>query len=173
MSLRRTAVVVALVALVALTVPLAIVPAQAKILNACAVLAPEELETVFEQPFAKGTVLQGDYCSFGKPSAAEVPNIVVQVLVTRSKTVQKAERIFEREVTTTQELAGTINDVKALGDDAFSAFFIGTDQVTVRVGKVIGRFRIDEPDSDNVYPEHAIAVAQAAAPRLENYSKAG
>lgn len=148
-------------------------PARAKILDACAVLAPEELETIFEQPFAKGTVLQGDYCSFGKPAAADVPDIVVQILVTRRKTVEKAKRIFEREATTSQDLAGSITDVKALGDDAFSAFFIGTDQVTVRVGKVIGRFRIDEPDSDNVYPEQAIAVAQAAAPRLENYSKAG
>ena len=170
MSLRRAAVVVALIAL---TVPLAVAPAYAKILSACAVVAPEELETVFEQPFAKGTVLQGDYCSFGKPAAADVPNIVVQILVTRRKTVEKAKQIFEREATTSQDLAGSITDVKALGDDAFSAFFIGTDQVTVRVGKVIGRFRIDEPDSDNVYPEQAIAVAQAAAPRLENYSKAG
>jgi len=170
MSLRRAAVVVALIAL---TVPLAVAPAHAKILNACAVVAPEELETVFEQPFTKGTVLQGDYCSFGKPAAADVPNIVVQILVTRRKTVDQAKRIFEREAATSQDLAGSINDIEALGDDAFSAFFIGTDQVTVRVGKVIGRFRIDEPDSDNVYPEQAIAVAQAAAPRLENYSKAG
>jgi hypothetical protein len=170
MPVRRLA---GLAALCALAIPLMAPAAGAKILNGCAVLAPEELETIFEQPFRKGTVLQGSYCSFNKPAAADVPDIVVQVLVTRSKTVAKAKRIFDGEAATSQELAGSITDLEALGDGAFSAFVVGTDQVTVRVGKVVGRFRIDEPDSDDVYPEQSIAVATAAAPRLENYSTAG
>jgi hypothetical protein len=170
MSLRRLACFGALVVL-ALTGTA--VPAHAKTLNGCAVLAREELETIFEQPFAKGTVLQGDYCQFNKAAAAEVPNIIVQVLVTRFKDVAKAKTQFERAAVTSEDLAGSVSNVKALGDEAFSAFLIGTDQVTVRAGKVIGRFRIDQPDSDNTFGEQALAVALAAAPRLENYSKAG
>ncbi len=171
MSLRRLA---GLVALGALAVSFAAPPAGAKILNGCAVLAQEELETIFEQPFAKGTVLQGDYCQFRKPSTAEVPDILVQVLVKRSKTVEQAKKIFARDAQTAQELAASFSELPSVGDEAFQAFLIGTDQVTVRVGKVVGRFRIDQPDSaEAAFPEQAIAVAQAAEPRLENYSKAG
>ena len=170
MSRHRTVVFVALVALASV---LTVAPASAKTLNGCAVLAPEELETIFEQPFAKGTVLQGDYCAFTKPAEAEVPNIIVEVLVTRAKTVAKAKQVYDRAATTSEDLAGSIANVKAVGDEAFSSFFIGTDQLTVRVGKVVGRIRIDEPDSDDTFGEQLIAVGKAAAPRLENYSKAG
>jgi hypothetical protein len=173
MLLRRLLCLVALVALGALTVVTLAVPAHAKLLNGCALLAQEELETIFEQPFAKGTVLQGDYCEFHKPSGADIPNIVVQVLVNRSKTPEKAKQVYQRAVNTSTELAGGATEVRGVGDDAFSAYFLGVDEVTVLEGRVVGRFRVDEPDTDNTYAEQVVAVAQAAAPRLENYSKAG
>lgn len=164
---------VALAALVALATTLATVSAGAKVLNGCAVLAQEELETIFEQPFSKGAMQQGDYCAFDKPSRADIPDIIVEVLVTRSKSVAKAKQVFDREATTGGELAGSVTDVDAVGDEAFSTFLIGTDELTVRVGKVVGRFRVHEPESDSTFGEQIIAVGQAAALRLENYSKAG
>lgn len=170
MRLRR---LVCLVALGALSAALLASPAHAKLLNGCAVLAQEELETIFEQPFAKGTVLQGDYCQFQKPSGADIPDIVVQVLVNRFKTPEKAKRMYQRAAATSIELAGGATEVKNVGDDAFSAQFLGVDEVTVLEGRVIGRFRVDEPGSDDTFAEEVVAVAQAAAPRLENYSKAG
>jgi hypothetical protein len=169
MPARRTVLFVALVALVT---GLSIVPAHAKVLNGCAVLAQEELETIFEQPFAKGEVLQGQYCQFAKPSSAEVPNILVQVLVTRYKDVPAAERAFDRQETTSTELAGGVTPVRRVGDEAFSTVFLGVDQITVRAGKVVGHIRVDEPDSDATFADQVLAVAEAAAPRLRNYSKA-
>lgn len=162
------------VALGVLTLTLTAAPAPAKILDGCAALAPEELETIFEQPFTPGTVLTGDYCAFTKPSTAKVPDIVVQALVKKWKTVAKAKRAFDRDVRTTQELVGSVTELPGLGDEAFQSYFIGTDQVVVRVGKVVGRFRVDEPDSpEDVYPEQVVAVAQVAAPKLDALSKAG
>jgi hypothetical protein len=57
MPVRRLA---GLAAFCALVMSLMAPAAGAKILDACVVLAPEELETIFEQPFTKGTVLQGE-----------------------------------------------------------------------------------------------------------------
>ena len=63
--------------------------------------------------------------------------------------------------------------MKGVGDEAFSSYFLGTDTLTVRVGHVIARVRIDQPDSDDTYGLQIVAVAEAALPRLQNLAKAG
>jgi len=147
-------------------------PASAKPINACPVLAPEELEGIFEQPFRTGVRIQGDYCQFSRPAAADVPNVLVRVLANRYKSAKVARREFDQAERTMRELAVSVQNVPGVGDEAVSASFVGVDQLVVRTGKVVGIIRIDEPDADTSFPEQLVAVAQAAAPRLRNLSEA-
>ena len=172
-SVRR---IVCLVALVAGSVAgvLASAPtAHAKILNGCVVITPAELEFIFEQKFVIGESLPGDYCQFTKRPEDKTDNILIRVLVNRMKDEKAARQTYDRAATTATELAGSAADVKGVGDEAFSSYFLGTDTLTLRVGRVIARFRIDQPGSDDAYGLQIVAVAEAALPRLQNLSKAG
>lgn len=163
----------AALAIAAVLVAAAPASARAKPINACPVLAPEELEAIFGQPFRTGVRTQGDYCQFTKPAAAEVPNIVVKVLANRYKSAKTARREFDQAERTMRELAVSVENVRGIGDEAVSASFVGVDQLVVRTGKVVGIIRIDEPGADTSFAEQLVAVAQAAAPRLRNLSEAG
>jgi hypothetical protein len=173
MPVRRTVCIVALLAGMLATGLFAAPAAHAKVLNGCVVVTPEELEFIFEQRFVIGEDLPGDYCQFTKDPGERTDNILIRVLVNRMKDEQAAQAAYERAATTATELAGQADEVKGVGDEAFSSYFLGTDTLTVRVGRVIGRFRIDQPDSDDTYGLQIVAVAEAALPRLQNLSKVG
>jgi hypothetical protein len=173
MVVRRIVCLVALVVGSTVGVLAAAPAAHAKVLNGCLAITPEELEFIFEQRFVIGEDPPGDYCQFTKNPADETDNILIRVLVNRTKDEATAQDAYDRAVTTATELAGSVSDVKGVGDEAFSSFFLGTDTLTVRVGRVIGRFRIDQPDSDDTFGLQIVAVAEAALPRLQNLSKAG
>ena len=173
MAVRRILCLVALVGGMVTTGLFAAPAAHAKVLNGCLVITPEELEFIFEQKFVIGESLPGDYCLFTKRPEDKTDNILIRVLVNRAKDEQAAQQTYERAATTATELAGPVADVKGVGDEAFSSYFLGTDTLTVRVGRVIARFRIDRPDSDDTYGLQIVAVAEAAVPRLQNFSKAG
>lgn len=173
MAVRRFLCLVALVAGTVTTGLFAAPAAHAKVLNGCVVITPEELEFIFEQKFVIGESLPGDYCQFTKRPEDETDDIRIRVLVNRTKNEKTAQQAYDRAATTATELAGTAADVKGLGDEAFSSYFLGTDTLTVRVGRVIARFRIDQPDSDDAFGLQIVAVAEAAVPRLQNLAKAG
>lgn len=173
MVVRRFVCLVALVVGSAVGVLVAAPVAHAKVLNGCVVITPEELEFIFDQRFVIGEDPPGDYCQFTKNPLDKTDNILIRVLVSRTKDEKMAQEAYDRAATTATELAGSVSDVKGVGDEAFSSYFLGTDTLTVRVGRVLGRFRIDQPDSDDTFGLQIVAVAEAALPRLQNLSKAG
>lgn len=154
----------------ALTAVLAAPPvraaAPAKRLEPCSVLTNVELEPIFERPFRIGIEDDGGNCLFRKPQLLQKDDIVVAVMPARYRSAARAKQKFAKARRLTTELAGQVEDV-ATGDDAFSAILIGTDLVTMRVGRVVTSIRVENNDDDEaVYRDQAIAIAQAIAVRL-------
>jgi hypothetical protein len=138
----------------------------AKALKPCSVLAPDDLEPIFERPFRIGLADAGGGCRFRKPQLLKKDNIVVSVIPERFNSVKGAKKAFTDAKRVTTELAGQVEDV-ASGNDAFYALLIGTDLLTIRVGRVVVSTRVENNDDDEAtYHDQVIAVGQAIAVRL-------
>ena len=158
------------VAVVALTVVLAAPPVGAgvlaKRLKPCSALTNVELEPIFERPFRIGIEDDGGNCLFRKPQLLKKDDILVSVMPARYGSVAQAKQKFAKAKRLTIELAGQVEDV-ASGDEAFYTILIGTDLVTMRVGRVVTSVRVENNDDDEAtYHDQAIAIAQAIAVRL-------
>ena len=145
-------------------------PAQASVvmkrLKPCSVLAPEDLEPIFERPFRIGLEDEGGGCLFRKPQLSKKDDIVVSVIPERFGSVKDAKKEFAKTKSVTTELAGQVEKV-ASGNDAFYALLIGTDLLTMRVGRVVVSARVENNDDDEAtYHDQIIAVGQAIAVRL-------
>jgi len=157
---------------VALAVGIALVagatPAGAKRVPPCTLLTPEELEPIFELTFAAGRLEQGDACRFAPPAEDDVPEIVVTLRAERYASTKKAKRAYTRSADITTELSATsITEVGRVGDEAFYASFVGTDQLTLRVGRFVVELGVDQPGDEDVnFPEQAVAVGQVLATKL-------
>ena len=163
------------IAVVALAVPTTGATASAKTAKPvppCKLLFPEDLEPVFHQPWRKGVQQLGGACLWQKPTSADVPPIVVSLLLHRSPTIRKAEKAYTSAADVTQELADQIEPVKDLGDSAFRSTLIGTDLVTVRVDRTIADIRVKrDDDSGKLYPDETVGVAAIVAARLTPSTK--
>jgi hypothetical protein len=164
---HRSVLVVAAVGLTAvLGFPAAGVGVVAKALKPCSVLAPEDLQPIFEQPFRKGVQDDGGNCVFRRPQLLKKPDIVVSVMPERFASVQRAKKAFAKAKSLTTELAGQVQDV-ASGNDAFYALLIGTDLLTMRVGRVVVSTRVENRNNGQAtYHDQVIAVSRAVAARL-------
>jgi hypothetical protein len=167
MATRRRAVV-----LVALTIGIAVVagapPAGAKRVPPCTLLTPEDLEPIFELTLARGRLEQGDRCRWAPPPEDDVPEIVVTLRAEQYASVKKAKRAFQQssDITTQLSSAG-ITEVDRVGDKAFYAFFVGTDQLTLRIGRFVAELGVDQADDpEAIFPEQAVAVGQVIATKL-------
>jgi hypothetical protein len=149
-------------------VVLSAAPAGAKEVPPCSLITPDELGPLFEQPFQRGRVEAGDACTFKRPRDADVPNIVVMTRGERYKSVKKAKRAFEESRRITRELAAVEpTPMDGIGDEAFFAYFVGTDQITLRVGRVLVELGVDNPDDEETtFPEQTAATALAIATKL-------
>lgn len=134
----------------------------------CTLLTPEELEPIFELTFAAGRLEQGDACRFAPPTEDDVPEIVVTLRAERYASTKKAKRAFARAGNITTELsAASVTTVDRVGDEAFYAFFVGTDQLTLRVGRFVVELGVDQPDDEDAsFPEQIVGVGQVLATRL-------
>jgi len=149
-----------------LAVPSAGAGVLARPLKPCSVLRPVELEPIFERPFRRGIQDDGGNCLFRKPQALAKDDIVVSVMPERFGSVKRAKQEFSKAKRLTAELAGQVEDV-AIDDQAFYALLIGTDLLTMRVGRVVTSIRVENNDDDEaVYHDQAIGVGQAVAARL-------
>ena len=149
-----------------LAVPSAGAGVLARPLKACSVLRPVELEPIFERPFRRGIQDDGGNCLFRKPQALAKDDIVVSVMPERFGSVKRAKQEFTKAKRLTAELAGQVEDV-AIDDQAFYALLIGTDLLTMRVGRVVTSIRVENNDDDEaVYHDQVIGVGQAIAARL-------
>jgi hypothetical protein len=150
----------------ALVAPVAGAGIAAKALNPCSALTPEDLEPIFEQPFRKGLQDDGGNCLFRKPQLLKKDDIVVSVMPERFGSVKRAKKAFAEVKRVTTELAGQVEDVTS-GNQAFYALLIGTDLLTMRVGRVVVSARVENNDDDEAtYHDQVIAVGQAIAVRL-------
>jgi hypothetical protein len=164
--MRRTGrVVVALAIGVALSAAGLAAPVSAKAVNGCRLLTPEELEPIFERPFTLGSSVTGGACEFRRSDdAPRLDLIVVRVLAEKYATVAKAKKEFKKQADLTSELAAAVNPVPNVGDEAFSTFFIGADEMKLRVGKTIVDIRVDNlTDDEERYVEQLVLVGVAAA----------
>ena len=149
-----------------LAVPSAGAGVLARPLKPCSVLRPVELEPIFERPFRRGIQDDGGNCLFRKPQALAKDDIVVSVMPERFGSVKRAKQEFSKAKRLTAELAGQVEDV-AIDDQAFYALLIGTDLLTMRVGRVVTSIRVENNDDDEaVYHDQVIRVGQAIAARL-------
>lgn len=162
----RRALVVALAVGVALLA--SAVPAGAKRVPPCTLLTPEELEPIFELGFERGRLEQGDACLFAPPTENDVPEIVVTLRAEQFASTKKAKRAFQQSADIIHELSTAgATDVDRVGDEAFYALFVGTDQLTLRVGRFVaelGVYQVD--DEEAAFPEQSVAVGQVLAARL-------
>jgi hypothetical protein len=144
---------------------LASTAAGAKPADGCKLLTPEELEPVFERPFALGIPVAGGACAFRRhPEATRFDMVVVRVLAEKYATVAKARAAFKRASQLTTELALVTTPVDGVGDQAFASYLIGADELTLRVGKTIVELRVNNEDDDEArYALQVIAVGTAAA----------
>lgn len=166
MTTRRRALVVALVVGIAFLGGAA--PAGAKRVPPCTLLTPEELEPIFEMEFARGRLDQGDACRWTPPTESTGPEIVVSLRAEQFATTKKAKRAFQESADITKELSTAgATDVDRVGNEAFYALFVGTDQLTLRVRRFVvelSLFQVD--DEEATFPEQAVAVGQVLATRL-------
>lgn len=175
MSLR----VLMVIAVVALAVPSTSATSSAtatartaKPVPPCKLLFPEDLEPIFHQPWRKGVQQLGGACLWQKSTSADVPPIVVSLLLHRSPSIKKAKKAFTLAADVTQELADQIETVRDLGDSAFRSTLIGTDLVTVRVDRTIADIRVKrDDDSGKPYPDETVGVAAIVAARLTPSTK--
>lgn len=140
-------------------------PAAAKPVDGCKLLAPVELEAVFERPFAEGKAVAGGACEFRRhPEATRYDMVVVRVLADKYESVAKAKKAFARAKDLTVELALVANPLDGVGDEAFTSYLIGADELTFRAGKTIVELRVDnEDDEEKRYGDVIAAVGAAAA----------
>lgn len=138
----------------------------AKRLRPCSLVAPEELEPIFEQPFRKGVADEAGVCAYQLPALARGDDIVVSVLPQRFSSTPRAKQGFAKAERVTGELAPQVEPVQ-VGQEAFYSVLIGTDLLTMRVGRVVVTVRVENnDDAAAVYRDQAIAVGQAIALRL-------
>ena len=163
---RLALVIGACVLAAVLAVPSARAGVLARPLKPCSVLIPVELEPIFERPFRRGLEDDGGNCLFRKPQTLNKDDIVVSVMPERFGSVRRAKQEFAKAKRLTTELAGQVEDV-AIDDEAFYALLIGTDLLTMRVGRVVTSIRVENNDDDEAtYHDQVIGVGQAIAARL-------
>jgi hypothetical protein len=127
-------------------------------------LAARSLQPVFGQPFRNGITTGAAECEYHRPDASHIPDIVVSLVAERFKTVKKAKQAFQHSSDIFAELAGGVKKVDGIGDEAFSTYFIGSDEMTVRVGKMVTDLRVDRNDkTDARFPEEIVKVAALLA----------
>jgi hypothetical protein len=167
----RVAVVALLVPVLALVVMTSPMGAQApsKKPNPCKVLLPTDLEPIFEQPFKKGVEQLGGSCAFGRLDDADVdvPDIIVSVIVEQKASVKAAKAAFARGEKVTRELAGGVETIGAMGDEAYYAVLIGHDVFAIRVDRIVAEVRVDQTDDpDAVFRDQAIAAGDIVEARI-------
>lgn len=146
----------------ALTAP----SAEAKRLGACSVLAPEDLEPIFERAFRKGITDEAGACLFRIPALARGDKIVVSVIPQRFSSEKRAKQAFAKAERVTTEIGAQVEPVQA-GRDSFYSIVVGADLLTMRVGPVVVTVRVDDPDDATAtYRDQVIAVGEAVAVRL-------
>jgi hypothetical protein len=169
---RRTLIAIAVVALAVSTTSATASAKTTKPVPPCRLLFPEDLEPIFHQPWRKGVQQLGGACLWQKSTSAEVPPIIVSLLLHRAPSIKKAKKAFSKAADVTQELADQIEPVKDLGDSAFRSTLIGTDLVTVRVDRTIADIRVKrDDDSGKLYPDETVGVAAIVAARLTPSTK--
>jgi hypothetical protein len=126
-------------------------------------LAARSLQNVFGQPFRNGITTGASECEYHRPDGSHIPDIVVSLVAERFKTVKKAKQAFRHSSDILAELAGGVKKVDGIGDEAFSTYFIGSDEMTVRVGKMVTDLRVDRNDTDARYPREIVLVATLLA----------
>jgi hypothetical protein len=169
--MRRTGrVAVALAISVAMGVVVLAAPGAAMAVNGCRLLTPEELEPIFERPFTLGTSVTGGACEFRRSDdAPRLDLIVVRVLAEKYATVAKAKKEFKEAADLTSELAAAVTPVPNVGDEAFSTYFIGADEMKLRVGKTIVDIRVNNlNDNEARYVEQLVLVGVAAAAHVSS-----
>jgi hypothetical protein len=139
--------------------------ATAKPADGCKLLSIEELEPTFERPFAAGKRVAGGACEFRRhPEAVRFDMVVVRVLAEKYTSVAKARKAFARAKDLTTELALVATPVDGVGDQAFTSYLIGADELTLRVGKTIVEIRVDNEDDEGArYADVISAVGVAVA----------
>ncbi len=169
---RRTAAVVALGLILLVSAPASAgAGVHSKRLKACSVLTNADLEPIFERPFRVGLADDAGACNFRKPVLLKKDDIVVSVIPERLGSVKAAKRSFGEKLATTTELSGAAPESVRVGSEAFYTVFIGTDLLTMRLGRDVVEIRIENNDDDQlVYRDQAIAVAQAIAVHLATSS---
>ncbi len=179
--MRTPARLLIVIAVAAIAVPFTGATASAKPARPvppCKLLFPDDLEPIFHEPFRKGVQQLGGACQWQKSTSADLPPIVVSLLLHRSPTIKKAKKAFSKAADVTQELADQVETLNDLGDSAFRSTLIGTDLVTVRVDRTIADIRVKrDDDSEKLYPDETVGVATIVAARLtpstKSSSKAG
>ena len=182
--MRKAARLLIVIAVAAIAVPFTGATASAKPARpakpvpACKLLFPDDLQPIFHEPFRKGVQQLGGACQWQKSTSADLPPIVVSLLLHRAPSVKKAKKAFSNAADVTQELADEVETLNDLGDSAFRSTLIGTDLVTVRVDRTIADIRVKrDDDSGKLYPDETVGVATIVAARLtpstKSSSKAG
>jgi hypothetical protein len=168
----RTLIVIAVMAVAVPTTSATASAKTAKPVPPCKLLFPDDLEPVFHEPFRKGAQQLGGACLWQKSTSADLPPIVVSLLLHRSPSIKKAKKAFSRAADVTQELADQVETIKDVGDSAFRSTLIGTDLVTVRVDRTIADIRVKrDDDSGKLYPDETVGVAAIVAARLTPSTK--
>jgi len=168
----RTLIAVAVVALVVPSTSVTASAKTAKPVPACKLLFPEDLQPIFHEPFHKGVQQLGGACLWQKSTSADLPPIVVSLLLHRAPSTKKARTAFTKAADVTQELADQIEPLTDLGDSAFRSTLIGSELVTVRVDRTIADIRVKrDDDSGRMYPDETVGVATIVAARLTPSTK--
>lgn len=142
-------------------------PVSAKPPNPCRVLLPADLDTIFEQPWGNGKGKLGGGCEFLRAEGADVPDIVVSLVVEEKSSVKQAKKVFARQEEVTRELADGVIDIPGLGAPAYYTTLIGVDVLTMRVGKNLAEIRVDRPDdTEATFREQAVAIGAIVQARL-------
>ena len=145
-------------------------PASAKVPKPpkpCKVLLPADLETIFEQPWSKGKQQLGGPCVLGRPAGAEVPNIVVSLIIEQKASTRQAKKAFARGKVATEDIVQQVEPVRALGDEGYITTIIGADVLSFRLGRDLVELRADRVDDpEATYRDQVLAAGAIVEARL-------
>jgi hypothetical protein len=165
--MRLVGVLVVALALVVGVAPTADAKKKPKPPNPCKVLLPADLETIFEQPWAKGVDQVGGACSWQRPERSQVPNIVVSLIVEQMKSAKKAKRAFARSEQATESIVDQMEPTRGLGQRGYLTTIIGADVLSFRVGRNLVEVRVDRVDRpDEAYHDQILAIGAIVEARL-------
>jgi hypothetical protein len=135
--------------------------------NPCKVLLPDDLKTVFNQPWRKGVEQVGGACEWSRPPELKIPNIVVALIVEQKASTKQAKRAFARGRIAAEDIAQLVEPIRGLGNEAYLTTILGADVLSFRVGRDLAEIRVHRIDKlGETYRDQVLAIGDVVEARL-------